>query len=60
MDKILKDPSTNIYWLPDVVERKLYENIATVALNAIESTLDTSQVNFLGHKLRFIVDPMDC
>ena len=55
--QMLSNPDINISWLPDVVERKLYKNIAMVALNIIESTLENSHVEFMGHRLRFVVDP---
>lgn len=58
VDDILADPDTNISWLPDVVERKLYINIITVAMKSLETVLETSSVNFLSHKLKFVVDPV--
>jgi hypothetical protein len=58
VEAILADPDTNISWLPDVVERRLYINIATIALKSFEALLETSTVNFLSHKLQFVVDPI--
>jgi hypothetical protein len=58
VDAILADPDTNISWLPDVVERRLYINIATIAMKSLEALLETSSVNFLSHKLQFVVDPI--
>ena len=46
-----------IYWLPDVVERRLYKNIATIIINLLESTIENSDITFLGHKIRFVMDP---
>lgn len=57
VQNILDNPDTNISWLPDVVERRLYKNIATIIINLLESTIENSDITFLGHKIRFVIDP---
>lgn len=57
VQNILDNPDTNISWLPDVVERRLYNNIATIIINLLESTIENSDITFLGHKIRFVMDP---
>ena len=57
VQNILDNPDTNISWLPDVVERRLYKNIATIIINLLESTIENSDITFLGHKIRFVMDP---
>ena len=57
VQNILDNPDTNISWLPDVVERRLYKNIATIMINLVESTVENSDITFLGHKIRFVMDP---
>lgn len=57
VQNILDSPDINISWLPDVVERKLYKNIATIIINVLESTIENSDITFLGHNIRFVMDP---
>ncbi len=57
VQNILDNPDTNISWLPDVVERRLYKNIATIIINLLESTIENSDITFLGHTIRFVMDP---
>ena len=57
VQNILDNPDTNISWLPDVVERRLYKNIATIVVNLLESTIENSDITFLGYKIRFVMDP---
>ena len=57
VQNMLDNPDTNISWLPDVVERRLYKNIATIIINLLESTIENSDITFLGHKIRFVMDP---
>ena len=58
VEGILADPNKNIRWLPDAVERRLYNNVAHVALNLVESMLEGTGVEILGHRVRFVVDPI--
>lgn len=55
---ILKNPETNISWLPDVVERRLYKNIAVMLLNVLETTVENSEIKLLGHHIKFVMDPV--
>jgi len=57
VQNILDNPDTNIAWLPDVVERRLYKNICTIIINLLESTIENSDITFLGHTIRFVMDP---
>mgnify|MGYP003980285791 FL=1 len=58
IDKILSNPDTNIKWMPDVVEKKIYKNIAMIALNAFETTIENSGIHFLGQRIKFVMDPI--
>jgi hypothetical protein len=55
--EILSNPETNVSWLPDAVESRLYKNFANVALKGIENLLESSHIIFMGHKLSFVIDP---
>ena len=58
INNILKNPDTNISWLPDVVEKKIYKNIAMISLNILETTLENSNIQLFGHKISFVMDPI--
>lgn len=58
IDSILENPDTNISWLPDSVERKIYKNMFMLILNVIETTLENTGVHFAGHRLGFVIDPI--
>jgi hypothetical protein len=55
---ILKNPETNISWLPDAVEKNLYKNIAVMLLNILETTVENSEIKLLGHRIKFVMDPV--
>jgi len=57
IQKILDNPDTNVNWMPDIVEKKIYKNIALIALNALETTIENSDIKFLGHRIKFVMDP---
>jgi hypothetical protein len=54
---LLANPETNIKWLPDSIEAKLY----TVAMEGVLKTLakvcDETQVEIFGHVLKVVVVP---
>jgi ABC-type anion transport system duplicated permease subunit len=52
VDKLLKNPDTNISYLPDFVEKKIYTNVFGIVLNLLDDVLDTTAINFLGHKIK--------
>lgn len=58
IENILKNPDTNISWLPDIVEKKIYKNIITLSLNVLETTIENSNIELLGHKINFVLDPI--
>lgn len=58
INEILSNPETNISWLPDIVERRLYKNIAVVLLNVVETTVENSEMTFLGHRIKLVMDPI--
>ena len=55
---ILDNPDTNIRWMPDVVEKQIYKNIMKLVLNALETTVENSDIQFLGHRIKFVMDPV--
>ena len=59
VDGILSNPETNISWLPDAVESRIYRNVATMGLASLESVLEGSNIMIMGHKISFVLDPIE-
>jgi len=55
---VLKDPSQNIWLVPDRVEGALYESAIQIAVGAIAHVLESARVELLGHEIRFILSPI--
>ncbi len=53
VDKMLKDPNVNIGYIPDFAERKIYINIFGIILGLMDNLIDTTKVEFMGHKITF-------
>ena len=58
VDELLADPDVNIKYFPDGIERQIYRNVFSIAINMLDSLVDTTSVNFMGHKLVFDLQPM--
>jgi len=52
IEKMLKDKSINIKYLPDFVEEALYRNIFGMLLNLLDYTLETANIELLGQQLQ--------
>ena len=53
VEKLLENSDTNISYLPDFVEKKIYTNILTVCLNLLDDMLETTSIKFVGHEIAF-------
>jgi signal transduction histidine kinase len=53
VDNLLANSDTNIAYLPDFVEKKIYTNILGVALKVLDDMLQTTTIRFLGHEIAF-------
>jgi signal transduction histidine kinase len=53
VDNLLENSDTNISYLPDFVEKKIYTNILGVALKVLDDMLQTTTMKFLGHEIAF-------
>jgi hypothetical protein len=53
--EMLEKEECNISYMPDFVEKRLYEKIFTMLMGVIEYALETSSVNFMGHQIRFFL-----
>lgn len=57
VDEFMKDKGLNTLLLPDFVERRLYKNVLHLALSAMNQVLDSTHVEFLGHRIEFSMKP---
>lgn len=55
---LIDDPKTNIYGFPDVVESAVYRNVLKTMLHAVAHVTNDSNVLFLGHKIRIVIEPI--
>ena len=53
VDNMLLRDATNIKYLPDFVEKKIYVNVFSMLLGLLEHLSETSSVEVLGHKIVF-------
>ena len=57
VEKLLSNEKVNIKLLPDGIERQIYRNVISLAMELIKETLSTSKISFMGHEIKFIVRP---
>ena len=58
VDGILKDKDINNQFIPDVLERKIYENVLEVVMSQIKLTLESTKIEFMNHEINFVVKPI--
>jgi len=58
VDKLLADPATNLSMVPDFIERPAQRTTLLFMLKAIAHALDSSSVEFFGHKIVMRMQPM--
>jgi hypothetical protein len=59
VEQLIADPDINIKYFPDGIERQMYRNIFTIMINLLDNLVDTTSINFMGHKLVFDFQPMN-
>lgn len=50
--EMLEDENANIGWMPDFVEKKIYENVFTLLLGLLETNIEKTNIEILGHKIK--------
>lgn len=58
IDQMLENQDLNIKYIPDFVEKQLYQNIFYLLLNLVDHIVETSQAQFLGHEIKFVLQPV--
>jgi len=53
VETLIKDEDINIDYLPDFVERKIYENVFNLLINLLDETVGTTGIDVLGHRMEF-------
>ena len=51
VNEMMKDKDINIKYFPDNVEKAIYENTFFIILNILENISETSEIDFIGHKV---------
>lgn len=51
IDKILANEDSNAAYIPDFVEKKIYENVLSLVLGLVDSMLNETSISFLGHRI---------
>lgn len=59
VDDLLADPNTNIYGIPDFIEKKMYTKMLTLFLGSLEHTFENTGVYVCGHRVRLSIQPKD-
>lgn len=57
VEQMLQNPDINVKYLPDAVERQLYRNVFSLALNVLGEVLKSSSVELLGHRIQLTLVP---
>lgn len=58
IEQFMADPDINIKYFPDGVERLIYRNVFNIIINLFDNIIDTTSINFMGHKLTFDLQPL--
>jgi hypothetical protein len=56
--KILENPETNIDIVPDFIEKIAYVEGINIILKMLSKASNTTYVELMGHRIRFIIEPM--
>lgn len=51
VDQLLKDSSMDISYLPSLVEKQIYKNVITLIIDILTTTIDSTNIHFMGHDL---------
>lgn len=57
IDELLQDPTINIQYFPDSIERGMYRNILGLTVNLIRKMATDTSLNVLGHSIHLVMVP---
>ena len=55
---MMQDDNVNLSWVPDSIEERMWENTFTLGLGLLENLLETTTIDVLNHRIRFVVEPI--
>lgn len=58
VNEILNDQKTNIHFIPDSIERRVYYNVFRLTIEVINRLFSTAHLNVLNHQLKLQLVPM--
>lgn len=56
---ILKNKNINLSFLPDSIERRLYENLLSFGIEEIKELISTVRIQFLNYEITLDMHPLD-
>lgn len=59
VSKLLSDPEINMHVLPDAIEHVIYRKVLRVLLGTLLHIADTSDIEFIGHRLILDIVPIE-
>lgn len=51
VERMIQNDAVNVEYLPDFVEKQLYQNVFTILLGLINELVEGSSIKLLGHKI---------
>lgn len=58
VDKYLQNDMINSVFVPDFLERRIYANVVKLLMGVVNDTVETTSLEFMGHRLSFKIEPM--
>lgn len=58
VEELLANQNINIKYFPDWVEKQLYRNVISLVMNLMDSVLDQTNIDFMGHQITFDLHPL--
>lgn len=59
VDSFMKNKNINQRYIPDAIERQIYQNMILLLMTLLEESLKTARIQFLGHELTMQLAPCD-
>lgn len=57
IEQILQDPSCNIKYLPDAIERHMYRTVLQSVVSLLDKVISGTHIQLLGHQMSFSLAP---
>ena len=57
VNELMKNDNINLDLIPDFVEKKIYENVLTLAISLLKETLEKTKITILNQDITFNIEP---